>query len=227
MFEPMLDSKTVGNVIAEFRKRKGVSQEVLSGLRTLGQLGGDISDIDRLVSQAFKLRGQFVVLVQDRSVVFVLQVRKQFDQVPAQVVCQPVHLHLLRGDLFLPLRAELLQLFLRPYEVLPGDPEHGLQHVVAAAHRKRRRGKEYGTQGFDQFAVGIRFLLLFPDDPVAQFLVSPEHGEKADRAGQVEDCIGIGNDARIHCPLRRPRHLDVDIPLDLRVLQRRLRYNGQ
>ncbi|MBQ1992260.1 MAG: helix-turn-helix transcriptional regulator [Clostridia bacterium] len=33
----MLDSKIVGSVIAEFRKRKGISQEVLSGLSDIGR----------------------------------------------------------------------------------------------------------------------------------------------------------------------------------------------
>ncbi len=37
MSEMMLDSKAVGEVIAEFRKRKGVSQEVLSGLSDIGR----------------------------------------------------------------------------------------------------------------------------------------------------------------------------------------------
>ncbi len=37
MSEMMLDSKIVGNVIAEFRRRKGVSQEVLSGLSDIGR----------------------------------------------------------------------------------------------------------------------------------------------------------------------------------------------
>lgn len=37
MFEPTLDPKTVGNVIAEFRKKKGMSQEVLSGLSDIGR----------------------------------------------------------------------------------------------------------------------------------------------------------------------------------------------
>ena len=37
MFEPMLDSKIVGKVIYDFRKRKGVSQEVLSGLADIGR----------------------------------------------------------------------------------------------------------------------------------------------------------------------------------------------
>lgn len=37
MFEPMLDSKAVGEVIADFRKRKGLSQEVLSGLADIGR----------------------------------------------------------------------------------------------------------------------------------------------------------------------------------------------
>ncbi len=37
MFVPMLDSKIVGNAIADFRKRKGISQEVLSGLSDIGR----------------------------------------------------------------------------------------------------------------------------------------------------------------------------------------------
>ncbi len=37
MFIPTLDSKTVGEVIASFRKRKGISQEVLSGLADIGR----------------------------------------------------------------------------------------------------------------------------------------------------------------------------------------------
>lgn len=37
MFVPMLDSKIVGEVISQFRKKKGVSQEVLSGLADIGR----------------------------------------------------------------------------------------------------------------------------------------------------------------------------------------------
>ncbi len=37
MFVPTLNSKTVGEVIADFRKKKGVSQEVLSGLADIGR----------------------------------------------------------------------------------------------------------------------------------------------------------------------------------------------
>ena len=37
MYQPTLDAILVGNVIADFRKRKGVSQEVLSGLADIGR----------------------------------------------------------------------------------------------------------------------------------------------------------------------------------------------
>ena len=37
MFEPTLDSKIVGEVISDFRKQKGISQEVLSGLADIGR----------------------------------------------------------------------------------------------------------------------------------------------------------------------------------------------
>ena len=37
MFIPTLDSKIVGDVIADFRKKKNLSQEVLSGLADIGR----------------------------------------------------------------------------------------------------------------------------------------------------------------------------------------------
>lgn len=37
MYIPTLDSKIVGKVIADFRKRKNLSQEVLSGLADIGR----------------------------------------------------------------------------------------------------------------------------------------------------------------------------------------------
>ena len=37
MFQPVLDPKAVGRVIAKCRTRKGVSQEVLSGLADIGR----------------------------------------------------------------------------------------------------------------------------------------------------------------------------------------------
>ena len=37
MYVPTLDPNIVGDVIAEFRRRKGVSQEVLSGLADIGR----------------------------------------------------------------------------------------------------------------------------------------------------------------------------------------------
>ena len=37
MYIPTLDPKIVGEVIAEFRKKKGISQEVISGLADIGR----------------------------------------------------------------------------------------------------------------------------------------------------------------------------------------------
>lgn len=37
MFIPTLDAETVGEVIAQMRKQKGISQEVLSGLADIGR----------------------------------------------------------------------------------------------------------------------------------------------------------------------------------------------
>lgn len=37
MFTATLDSKIVGEVIASFRKKKGISQEVMSGLADIGR----------------------------------------------------------------------------------------------------------------------------------------------------------------------------------------------
>ena len=45
MYIPMLDSVVVGKVIASFRKDKGISQEVLSGLADIGR--SHLSAIER------------------------------------------------------------------------------------------------------------------------------------------------------------------------------------
>lgn len=45
MYIPTLDSKIVGEVIAEFRKKKGISQEVISGLADIGRT--HLSPIER------------------------------------------------------------------------------------------------------------------------------------------------------------------------------------
>ncbi len=45
MHTSTLDSKTVGNVIAKFRQKKGLSQEVLSGLADIGR--SHLSAIER------------------------------------------------------------------------------------------------------------------------------------------------------------------------------------
>ena len=37
MYQPMLDAKIVGEAIAQKRKEKGISQEVLSGLADIGR----------------------------------------------------------------------------------------------------------------------------------------------------------------------------------------------
>ena len=37
MFIPTLDAQLVGNVITDFRKRRGITQEVLSGLADIGR----------------------------------------------------------------------------------------------------------------------------------------------------------------------------------------------
>ena len=37
MYNPTLDSKIVGKVISDFRKKKGISQEVLSGFADIGR----------------------------------------------------------------------------------------------------------------------------------------------------------------------------------------------
>ena len=45
MYIPTLDPKSVGRIIAYFRKQKGISQEVLSGLADIGR--SHLSAIER------------------------------------------------------------------------------------------------------------------------------------------------------------------------------------
>lgn len=68
MFEPMLDSKIVGETIAAIRKRKGLSQDVLSGLAGIGRT--HLSAIERgerkpTLETLFRLSVAFDVKMSD------------------------------------------------------------------------------------------------------------------------------------------------------------------
>lgn len=68
MFVPMLDSKIVGDVIAEFRKKKGISQEVISGLADIGRT--HLSAIERgerkpTLETLYKIAGALNVKMSD------------------------------------------------------------------------------------------------------------------------------------------------------------------
>ena len=117
--------------------------------------------------------------------------RKQFYQITAQIIREPVDLHLVFRDLLLSRSVVFFQLFLGFSEIFPRDPEHRQQNVVAALKRQGRRSEKHRVQRLDQFPVRICFLFLLSCDPVAHFLINPEHRQKADRAYQIEHRIGI------------------------------------
>lgn len=77
MFEPMLDSKTVGETIAEIRKRKDISQDVLSGLAGIGRT--HLSAIERgerkptletlyKISLAFGMRMSEIIIEMEKKI---------------------------------------------------------------------------------------------------------------------------------------------------------------
>ena len=163
----------------------------------VGQFCRDPGNIDRLVSQPFKLCGHLVILVQHRNMELTLKVRKQFHQVAAQMVCQPVDLHFPGRNLLLPGPVVFFHLQLRFFKVFPGKAEHRPQHVIAALERQRGCGKEHRIQRLDQFPVRVFLFFLLTDNLVAQFFKDAKHRQQADRADEVKHGIGIGNHAGI------------------------------
>ncbi len=77
MFEPMLDSKAVGETIAEIRRRKNISQDVLSGLAGIGRT--HLSAIERgerkptletlyKISLAFDMRMSEIIIEMEKKI---------------------------------------------------------------------------------------------------------------------------------------------------------------
>lgn len=77
MFEPMLDSKAVGETIAEIRRRKNISQDVLSGLAGIGRT--HLSAIERgerkptletlyRISLAFDMRMSEIIIEMEKKI---------------------------------------------------------------------------------------------------------------------------------------------------------------
>lgn len=78
MFEPMLDSKIVGETIAEIRKKKAISQDVLSGLAGIGRT--HLSAIERgerkpTLETLYRLSIAFGVKMSD----IVIEIEKNLD----------------------------------------------------------------------------------------------------------------------------------------------------
>ncbi len=76
MYTPELDAKIVGEVIAYFRKNKGISQEVLSGLADIGRT--HLSAIERgerkpTLETLFRLSNALDVKMSD----IVIEIEKQ------------------------------------------------------------------------------------------------------------------------------------------------------
>ncbi|MBD5083346.1 MAG: helix-turn-helix transcriptional regulator [Clostridiales bacterium] len=78
MFVPTLDSRIVGEVIADFRKKKGVSQEVLSGLADIGRT--HLSAIERgerkpTLETLYRISTAMDIKMSD----IILEIEKQID----------------------------------------------------------------------------------------------------------------------------------------------------
>ena len=79
MFFPTLDAVLVGNVIADFRRKKGISQEVLSGLADIGRT--HLSAIERgerkpTLETLYRISGALDVKMSD----IIIEIEKEIEK---------------------------------------------------------------------------------------------------------------------------------------------------
>ena len=85
-----------------------------------------------------------------------------------------------------------------PVHVLAGGHKHGQQDVIAAVQRQCGRTEERRVQGIEFVLVRVLRHLFVLHDLSAESLIGIDQREQQDRASQVEDRVGIGDDTGVH-----------------------------
>ena len=154
-------------------------------------------NVHGMVAQPLELGRDFVILVQNRDVVFDLQMRQKLHHVPADPVGQAVDLVLLRKDLLVNGGIIFIQQMEGLFNVRPRGGEDREQRFIAALQRKGGGVEEDRVQ-----RVGHRLVLAFLcrlvlHDLPAQLFKNGHQRKQRERTPQVEYRVGICNDTGI------------------------------
>ena len=170
----------------------------------LVQGGGMVRNVHGVVPQTLEFRGDLVILVHDGHMVFILQMGQEADQIPADPVGHLVDLVLVRQELLVQLGIVLLEQPEGPLDVGPGGGEHRQQQMVAALEGQGRRIEEDRVQSVGHVLELSRLFRPVLYDPAAEALDGPHQRQQRQRAEQVEDRVGVGDDAGIGGPVPEP-----------------------
>ena len=162
--------------------------------------GGVVGDVHCVIPQPLKLCRHLVILVQNGDVVGELELRQELHHILADLVGHMVDLVLLRLDLHVDGGVILLQQPEGLFDVAPGGPQNGEQKVVAALQGQGRGVEEHGVQSLDPVLVGAFLHGFVLHQPPAQLFIGGDQGQQGQGAAQVEDGVGIGDDAGVDGP---------------------------
>ena len=158
---------------------------------------GMLGDIHAVVAQALKFRRDAVILIHDRHMALILQMRQKAHHIIIHLVAHAVDLDLIRQDLPVQLWIVLFQKPESLFNVGSGGAEDAEQQIVAALEGQGRRIVEDRVQGVGHRLELILRRRLVPDDPDAEPLENPQHREQRQGAAQVEHRVGVGDQAGV------------------------------
>ena len=163
-----------------------------------------VRDVDRVITQAFEFGDDLVVLVDDIDVVFILEVRKESDEIAADLVREGVDIGLFVLDLLIDFFVIIAQNAVGADDVVLGQLQLDHEQVIATVEREGRGGEEGGTERVDLVLILVLRDGLILDDPSAELLKERQQGDQKECADDVENGIGIGDETRVECSVPDP-----------------------
>ena len=161
------------------------------------QGGGVVGDVHRMVPQTLELRRDLIILVQDGYMVREAKLGQKAHDVLADLVGHAVDLVLVGLDLHMDRRVVFLQKAEALLNVRAGRAQDGQQQVVTALEGQRRGLVEHRVQRFDHVLELALLHRIVLHDPPAHFFIGGAQGQQGQGAAQVEDGVGVGDDAGV------------------------------
>ena len=165
---------------------------------------GVVRDIHCMVAQTLKFRHDLVVLVEDRRMLLIPDMREVFHYITADAVREHIDILFLRHDLIIDLLVVVFEQSESLLNIRSGQPVLHHQGIITAAERQSRRIEEPGVEGVQVILVLVGLHLVVRNHSDAASLKEAYKRSQHDTGRNVEDRVGVCDHAGIDHGLPDP-----------------------